>query len=129
MITGSDAVGTELVDQAVVTHRAERCRPLMPPGAPSGAIAGALQAPGPCRAWAAGRLGPAPDLPGSAWGSPQWVVGDGAAHRQLLVREGLRGVAEWETDAGPLSPDELAAGEVLLDRLLSGGPHPTVRTA
>ena len=53
----------------------------------------------------------------------------GAAHRQLLVREGLRGVAEWETDAGPLSPGELAAGEVLLDRLLSGGPHPTVRTA
>lgn len=52
-----------------------------------------------------------------------------AAHRQLLVREGLRGVAEWETDAGPLSPDELAAGEVLLDRLLSGGPHQAARTA
>lgn len=60
MITGSDAVGTELVDQAVVTHRAERCRPLMPPGAPSGAIAGALQAPGPCRA---GQQGD--------WGQPQ----------------------------------------------------------
>jgi len=52
-----------------------------------------------------------------------------AAHRQLLAREGLRGVAEWETDAGPLSPDELVAGEVLLDRLLSDGPQPTARTA
>lgn len=52
-----------------------------------------------------------------------------AAHRQLLVREGLRGVAEWETDAGPLSPDELAAGEVLLGRLLSGGSHQAARTA
>lgn len=52
-----------------------------------------------------------------------------AAHRQLLVREGLRGVAEWETEAGPLSPEELAAGEVLLDRLLSGGTRPTVRSA
>ncbi len=53
----------------------------------------------------------------------------GAAHRQLLVREGLRGVAEWEAEAGPLSPEELAAGEVLLDRLLSGPPHPTARSA
>ena len=52
-----------------------------------------------------------------------------AAHRQLLIREGLRGVAEWEAEAGTLSPDELAAGEVLLDRLLSGGTRPTVRTA
>ena len=52
-----------------------------------------------------------------------------AAHRQLLVREGLRGVAEWETDAGPLSADELAAGEVLLDRLLSDDSHQAVRTA
>jgi hypothetical protein len=51
-----------------------------------------------------------------------------AAHRQLLVRAGLRGVAEWETDAGPLSSDELAEGEVLLDRLLSGGSQPTART-
>jgi len=51
-----------------------------------------------------------------------------AAHRQLLVREGLRGVAEWETEAGPLSSEELAAGEVLLDRLLSGGARPAART-
>jgi hypothetical protein len=52
-----------------------------------------------------------------------------AARRQLRVREGLRGVAEWESDAGALSPDELAAGELLLDRLLSVGAHPAARTA
>jgi hypothetical protein len=47
-----------------------------------------------------------------------------AAERQLLLREGLRGVAEWEADAGPLSADERAAGEALLDRLLSGTNEP-----
>lgn len=52
-----------------------------------------------------------------------------AAHRQLLVREGLCGVVEWEQGAGALSPDELAAGEVLLDRLLSGGSRQTARNA
>lgn len=52
-----------------------------------------------------------------------------AAHRQLLVRDGLRGVAEWEEEAGGLSPDELAAGEVVLDRLLSGGSRQTTRSA
>ncbi|MDA8262190.1 MAG: hypothetical protein M0Z47_05090 [Actinomycetota bacterium] len=52
-----------------------------------------------------------------------------AAHRRLLVRDGLRGVAEWEERAGALSPDELAAGEILLDRLLSGGSHQTARSA
>jgi hypothetical protein len=52
-----------------------------------------------------------------------------AAHRQLLVREGLRGVAEWEKAAGALTPDELAAGEVLLDRLLSRGTRRRVRSA
>lgn len=46
-----------------------------------------------------------------------------AADRQLRVREGLRGVAEWEKGAGALTPEELAAGEVLLDRLLSGAPR------
>ena len=61
-------------------------------------------------------------VPFSAWLSE-------AARRQLLVREGLRGVAEWETDASPLSADELAAGEVLLDRLLSGALHEATRTA
>ncbi|UNX53498.1 hypothetical protein MF406_10865 [Georgenia sp. TF02-10] len=43
-----------------------------------------------------------------------------AAERQLLLREGLRGVAEWEAEAGPLTAEERAAGELLLDRLLSG---------
>jgi len=41
-----------------------------------------------------------------------------AAEHSLLIREGIQGVTDWETEAGPLSPEELAAGEVLLDRLL-----------
>jgi hypothetical protein len=41
-----------------------------------------------------------------------------AAEQRLLVHRGLRGVAEWEADAGPLSAEERAAGEALLDRLL-----------
>ncbi|MDE3206259.1 MAG: hypothetical protein KGQ66_18785 [Acidobacteriota bacterium] len=52
-----------------------------------------------------------------------------AAHRQLLVRDGLRGVAEWEKATGVLTPDELAAGEVLLDRLLSGDTRKRARSA
>ena len=43
-----------------------------------------------------------------------------AAERQLRVRQGLRGVAAWEADAGALSAEEIAAGEALLGRLLSG---------
>ena len=43
-----------------------------------------------------------------------------AAERQLRVREGLRGVAAWEAEAGSLTPEELAASEALLPRLLSG---------
>jgi hypothetical protein len=46
-----------------------------------------------------------------------------AAQRRLRVREGLRGVAEWEADAGPLTAEERAAGEALLDRLLRGSPR------
>ena len=52
-----------------------------------------------------------------------------AAHRQLLVREGLRGVAEWEEAAGALTPNELAAGETLLDRLVPGGTRKPARSA
>lgn len=44
----------------------------------------------------------------------------GAAERQLRVRQGLRGVAAWESDTGSLTAEELAAGEALLGRLLSG---------
>jgi hypothetical protein len=43
-----------------------------------------------------------------------------AAERQLRVRQGLRGVAAWESEAGELSAEEIAAGEALLARLLSG---------
>ncbi|MFN0030382.1 MAG: hypothetical protein ACKV2O_24780 [Acidimicrobiales bacterium] len=41
-----------------------------------------------------------------------------AAEHRLLVREGLRGVAEWEAEAGALTAAERGAGEALLDRLL-----------
>lgn len=44
-----------------------------------------------------------------------------AAERQLRQREGWRGVEEWEAEAGALSPEERAAGEALLDRLLAVG--------
>jgi len=44
----------------------------------------------------------------------------GAAERQLRVRQGLRGVAAWEAEAGALTAEEIAAGEDLLARLLSG---------
>jgi hypothetical protein len=43
-----------------------------------------------------------------------------AAQRQLRVRQGLRGVAAWEAEAGDLTAEEIAAGEALLARLLSG---------
>jgi hypothetical protein len=43
-----------------------------------------------------------------------------AAERQLRVRQGLRGVAAWEDEAGALTAEEIAAGEALLARLLSG---------
>lgn len=49
-----------------------------------------------------------------------------AAEDRLLLREGMRGVREWEAEAGELSPEERAAGEALLDRLL--GQH-AARTA
>lgn len=43
-----------------------------------------------------------------------------AAERQLRVRQGQRGVAAWESEAGALTAEEIAAGEALLGRLLSG---------
>lgn len=43
-----------------------------------------------------------------------------AAERQLRVRQGLRGVGAWEAEAGALTAEEIAAGEALLGRLLSG---------
>ena len=42
-----------------------------------------------------------------------------AAERRLRLREGLIGVAEWEAEVGPLSAEERATGEGLLDRLLA----------
>ncbi len=43
-----------------------------------------------------------------------------AAEHELKLRNGLQGVKDWESKNGPLSPEELAAGEDLLTRLLSG---------
>jgi hypothetical protein len=45
-----------------------------------------------------------------------------AALGQLRLHEALRGIAEWEADAGALTPAERAAGEMLLDRLLGDVP-------
>lgn len=42
-----------------------------------------------------------------------------AAQDKLLLREGWRGIREWEADAGQLTAEERAVGEALLDRLLS----------
>ena len=41
-----------------------------------------------------------------------------AAESRLLLRDGLRGVREWEAEGGELTTEERAAGEALLDRLL-----------
>lgn len=52
-----------------------------------------------------------------------------AAEQRIRVREGLRGVAEWEAEAGALTAEERAAGEALLDRLLHGQRRPGKRRA
>jgi len=49
-----------------------------------------------------------------------------AAEQALHVRDGLRGVEEWEAEAGVLSREERAAGEALLDRLIQETTHRTV---
>ena len=43
-----------------------------------------------------------------------------AAEDKLLLREGMRGIREWEAEAGELTAEERAAGEALLDRHLGG---------
>ena len=45
-----------------------------------------------------------------------------AAEDKLLLREGMRGIREWESDAGELTAEEKAAGEARLDRLLADRP-------
>jgi hypothetical protein len=49
-----------------------------------------------------------------------------AAEDKLLLREGMRGIREWEAEAGALTPEEVAAGELLLRRLLN---EPSAKTA
>ena len=41
-----------------------------------------------------------------------------AAEDKLLLRDGMRGIREWEAEAGALTAEERAAGRALLDRLL-----------
>lgn len=48
-----------------------------------------------------------------------------AAEDKLLLRDGMRGIREWETEAGELTRAERAAGEALLDRLLGASPAKT----
>ena len=38
-----------------------------------------------------------------------------AAARALAIEDGLGAVAEWETEHGPLTDDELAAADAVLD--------------
>jgi hypothetical protein len=52
-----------------------------------------------------------------------------AAEQRLRVRDGLRGVGEWEAGAGALSPEERAAGEVLLERLVGREARTRARDA
>ncbi|MBK9179790.1 MAG: hypothetical protein IPM45_09515 [Acidimicrobiales bacterium] len=41
-----------------------------------------------------------------------------AAENELAVEAGLDAVRDWEADHGPLTPEELAAADALLDRVL-----------
>lgn len=48
-----------------------------------------------------------------------------AADKQLRLREGMQGVREWEAEAGPLTPEEIAEGEALYDRLMAMRDEPS----
>jgi hypothetical protein len=49
-----------------------------------------------------------------------WIA-DTAAHR-LQLEAGRRGIAEWERDHGPLTPEELADGLARARAILGGRP-------
>ncbi|MGH8930928.1 MAG: hypothetical protein ACRDZO_09960 [Egibacteraceae bacterium] len=55
-----------------------------------------------------------------------WLA-DTAAHR-LRLEAGRRGIAEWEREHGPLSPEELADG-LARARALLGRPEQSRRSA
>jgi hypothetical protein len=57
----------------------------------------------------------------SAW------LADTAAHR-LRLEAGRRGIAEWEAEHGPLTPEELAEGLTRARALLGRGPARTSKT-
>lgn len=50
-----------------------------------------------------------------------------AARRELLVRDGLAAVAEWEAEHGVFSEAELAAARARVARELSAAPTPSRR--
>jgi hypothetical protein len=46
-----------------------------------------------------------------------------AAANALAIESGLDAVGEWEAEHGPLTADELAAADDLLDRVLDAARH------
>ncbi len=50
-----------------------------------------------------------------------------AAEQALAIEDGLAAVAEWETEHGALTEEELAAADAILDR--SGGARQRSRVA
>lgn len=50
-----------------------------------------------------------------------------AARRELLVRDGLAAVAEWEGEHGPFSETELAAARARVAQELSDSPRQSRR--
>lgn len=48
-----------------------------------------------------------------------------AANEKLRLREAMLGVREWEAEAGPLTPDEIAEGEARFDRLMAMRDEPS----
>ncbi len=52
-----------------------------------------------------------------------------ASVNALAVEDGLVGVAEWEAEHGPLSEDQLAAADAVLDAASIGGGRERHRAA
>lgn len=52
-----------------------------------------------------------------------------AAQSALAIEDGLVGVAEWEAECGPLSPEELAAADAALDAMGVGRRRESRRAA
>jgi len=44
-----------------------------------------------------------------------------AAENELAIEDGLQAVREWEAEHGALTPEELAAADAVLDRVMESG--------